>query len=87
MAIMTTRPEKEPISVRAISARDLPLWRTEATSTVKSCTAPAMTAPTTSQIKPGANPNCAVRVGPTSGPAPAMAAKCCPKRTHLGVGK
>ena len=32
-------------------------------------------APTRIQRKPGANPNCAASVGPTSGPAPAMAAK------------
>ena len=87
IAIMATRPAKGLISVRAISARDLPLCRTEATITVKSCTAPAITAPTASQIKPGAKPNCAARVGPTSGPAPAIAAKWCPKRTHFGVGE
>ncbi len=39
-----------------------------------------------SQRKPGAKPNCAASVGPTSGPAPAMAAKWCPKSTQRGEG-
>ena len=86
-AIIATSPAKGLISVRATSASDLPLCRAEATSTVKSCTAPASTAPVTSQISPGANPNCAASVGPTSGPAPAMAAKWWPNSTHFGVGE
>jgi len=77
-------PAKGPTSVRAMSASDFPLWRTEATRTTKSCTQPASTAPKRIQMKPGAKPNCAARVGPTSGPAPAMAAKWWPKRTHFG---
>src|SRR5258708_1953025 len=34
----------------------------------------------------GRYPNCAASTGPTSGPGPAMAAKWCPKTTHLLVG-
>ena len=74
-AIMATSPANGLISVRAISASDRPLWRTDATRTVKSWTQPASTAPINSHRKPGANPNWAASVGPTSGPAPAMAAK------------
>ncbi len=74
-AIMVTRPANVLISVRAISARECPLWRIEQTRIVKSWTQPASTAPTSSQISPGAKPNWAASVGPTSGPAPAMAAK------------
>ena len=44
-AIIATIPAKGLISVRAISASERPLWRTEATRTVKSCTHPASTAP------------------------------------------
>ena len=48
--------------------------------------APAMTDPTSIQIKPGIKPNRAARTGPTRGPAPAIAAKWWPKTTHLLVG-
>ncbi len=85
-APMATTPANGEISVRAISARDLPWCRMEATSTMKSWTQPARTAPNTIQKNPGANPNWAARVGPTSGPAPAMAAKWWPNITHLGEG-
>ena len=85
-APMVTKPAKGEISVRATSARDLPLWRMEATRTTKSCTQPDRTAPNTIQKKPGAKPNWAARVGPTRGPAPAMAAKWCPNSTHFGDG-
>ena len=85
-APMVTSPANGEISVRATSARDLPLWRMEATRTMKSWTQPQSTAPNTIQKKPGANPNWAARVGPTSGPAPAMAAKWWPNSTHLGEG-
>ena len=51
-----------------------------------SCTAPARTLPMSSHRNPGAQPNCAARTGPTSGPAPAMAAKWCPNSTHRLVG-
>ena len=53
-ATIATTPANGPISDRAISASDCPLCRTDATSTVKSCTAPANTAPLTIQSKPGA---------------------------------
>ena len=74
------------ISVRAISPSDRPPRRVEPQSTVMSCTAPARQQPATSQMNPGANPNCAASVGPTSGPAPVMAAKWWPKSTHRVVG-
>ncbi len=51
-----------------------------------SCTAPARQTPTTSQIRPGRYPNWIARTGPMSGPAPEIAAKWWPKRTHLLVG-
>ena len=53
MAIDPMRPARGLISFRAISASDLPWRRMEATSTVKSWTAPARTTPTTSQRSPG----------------------------------
>jgi len=74
-AIMATMPAKGLISVPATSASERPPCRTEATSTVKSCTHPASSAPINSHRNPGAKPNCAASVGPTRGPAPAMAAK------------
>jgi hypothetical protein len=63
------------ISSFAIWPRDLPSRRSEQNRIVKSCTAPANTTPITSQIVPGRKPNWAASTGPTSGPAPAMAAK------------
>ena len=74
------------ISAFAISASDLPSCLTEATRITISCTAPAITAPTTIQTNPGKYPNCAASTGPTSGPAPAIAAKWCPNNIHLFVG-
>src|ERR1700676_5357329 len=74
-ANMVTSPVNVLTSVRATSASDRPLCRTDATITIKSCTHPATTAPIKIQTKPGAKPNCAANVGPTRGPAPAMAAK------------
>ncbi len=53
MATDPMRPARGLISFRAISASDLPCRRMEATSTVKSWTAPARTTPTTSQRSPG----------------------------------
>jgi hypothetical protein len=46
----------------------------------------AQRAPRHEPERPGANPNCAASTGPTSGPAPAIAAKWCPKRTHRLIG-
>src|ERR1700732_519849 len=74
-ANIVTSPVNVLTSVRATSASDRPLCRTDATITIKSCTQPATTAPIKIQIKPGAKPNCAANVGPTKGPAPAIAAK------------
>ena len=48
-SIIETTPANRPISVRATSDSDRPLCRTDATSTTKSCTAPASTAPVRSQ--------------------------------------
>src|SRR2546426_658400 len=70
----------------AIWPSDLPSRRSEQNRIVKSCTAPPSTTPITSQIVPGRKPNWAASTGPTSGPAPAMAAKWCPYSTHLLVG-
>ena len=59
----------------AMWPRDFPSRRSEQKRIVKSCTAPANTTPITSHSVPGRKPNCAARTGPTSGPAPAIAAK------------
>jgi len=59
----------------AIWPSDLPSRRSEQNRIVKSCTAPPSTTPITSHRVPGRNPNCAASTGPTSGPAPAIAAK------------
>ena len=82
-ATATALPVTSPISSRAISGSDRPLRRIDATKMMKSWTAPASTAPTTSHRNPGRNPNCAASTGPNSGPAPAMAAKWCPNNTYL----
>ncbi len=68
-------PAIGPISVLTRSAMDMAPRRVEAHSTIESWTAPARQTPATSQISPGAQPNCAASIGPTSGPAPVMAAK------------
>ena len=86
MATEPATPARGLISCLAMSASDRPFLRTDATSVVKSCTAPASTTPTSSQRNPGRNPNWAARTGPMSGPAPEMAAKWCPNSTHLFVG-
>jgi hypothetical protein len=64
----------------------LPSRRTENNRMTKSCTQPPSTAPAMIQSVPGRYPNWAASTGPTSGPGPAMAAKWCPKTTHLLVG-
>lgn len=53
MVIEAVLPATRPISVRAISAREWPLWRTLAARTSISCMAPARQTPITIQIKPG----------------------------------
>ncbi len=68
------------------SAIDLAPRRVEAHRIIESCTAPARQTPATSHSRPGAQPNCAASIGPTSGPAPVMAAKWWPKSTHFDVG-
>ena len=75
MAIIAVMPATGLISVRAISASDLPLRRTEEARMTKSCAAPAKTTPKASHSSPGRYPNCAASTGPISGPAPEMAAK------------
>ena len=85
-AKMPAKPATGPISILTRSASDLPPRRVEAHSTIASWTAPARQTPATSQMKPGAQPNCAASIGPTSGPAPVIAAKWWPKSTHLVVG-
>ena len=52
-----------------------PPRRVEAQRMMKSWTAPARQTPQTSQMSPGAQPNCAASTGPISGPAPVIAAK------------
>src|SRR2546422_54732 len=56
-AIVVAKPVTVPISSRAICGSDRPLRRIDATRMTKSWTAPASTAPTTSQRNPGRNPN------------------------------
>ena len=68
-------PATMPISSRTIWPRLLPLRRIEKNSTIMSWTAPAKITPTMIQAVPGRYPICAASTGPTSGPAPAMAAK------------
>ena len=74
-AIRAAAPPTGPISSLAICPRDFPSLRMEKKSVVMSCTAPASMTPTMIQTVPGKNPICAASTGPTSGPAPAIAAK------------
>ena len=65
----------------AISAMERPPWRTEATSAEKSCTAPISTTPRPIQRSAGNHPKRRqAAMGPTIGPAAAMALKCWPRR-------
>jgi hypothetical protein len=86
IAIIAAIPATGFTSSFAIWPKDLPFRRSDATRMVKSCTAPPRTTPTINQRVPGRKPNCAASVGPMSGPAPAIAAKWWPYRTHLFVG-
>jgi len=53
------------------------LWRMEATRDAKSCTPPMNIEPTRIQMRAGSQPNVRpARIGPTMGPAAAMAEKC-----------
>ena len=72
---------RRPSSSRTISAMERPPWRTEATRLEKSWTAPMKTTPRPIHSRQGSQPNCwQARMGPATGPAAAMALKCCPSR-------
>jgi hypothetical protein len=75
MATIAVAPATGEISVRAMSASDLPPRRTDAARMMKSWVAPANTTPRVIQSRPGMKPNWAASTGPMSGPAPEMAAK------------
>ena len=85
-AIRAATPPTGPISSRAIWPSERPLRRVEKKRVTMSWTAPAKITPATIQMVPGRYPICAARIGPTSGPAPAMAAKWWPKSTRRSVG-
>ena len=85
-AISAATPPTGPISSRAIWPSERPLRRIEKKRTTMSCTAPAKMTPRMIQIVPGRKPICAASTGPTSGPAPAMAAKWWPYSTRRSVG-
>ena len=85
-AISAAAPPIGPISSRAICPRLRPPRRVEKKSVTMSCTAPAKITPMMIQIVPGRYPICAASTGPTSGPAPAMAAKWWPNSTRRSVG-
>jgi hypothetical protein len=85
-AIRAAAPPARPISSRAICPSDFPSRRIDRNSTTMSCTAPAKITPATIQIVPGRYPICAASTGPTSGPAPAIAAKWWPSSTRRSVG-
>ena len=74
-AIIAVTPVTLLTSSFAIWPSDLPSRRREQNRIVKSWTAPPSTTPMTSHSVPGRKPNWAASTGPTSGPAPAMAAK------------
>ena len=84
--ISAATPPTGPISSRAICPRLLPSRRIDRNKMIMSCTAPARMTPTMIQIVPGRYPICAARTGPTSGPAPAIAAKWWPNSTRRSVG-
>ena len=85
MLTSATAPANGPISSRTIWPSDLPRRRVEQNRITESCTAPPSVAPISIHNMPGRYPNWAASTGPTSGPGPAMAAKWCPKTTHLLV--
>jgi hypothetical protein len=84
-AMSAAAPPMGPISSRAICPRLFPLRRIEKKRVIMSWTAPAKMTPTMIQSVPGRKPIWAASTGPTSGPAPAIAAKWCPKRTRRSV--
>ena len=72
---------------RTTSAIDRALCRIDATSAEKSCTPPIRMLPTRIQIRAGAQPNATpARIGPTIGPAAAIAEKCWPSSNCGGIG-
>jgi hypothetical protein len=72
---------RRPRFSRAISAIESAPWRTEATSAVKSCTAPMRITPNTIHRTQGTQPqSMQAAIGPTMGPAAAIALKCWPIR-------
>src|SRR5215475_6128309 len=79
-------PAIGPISARTISPSERPSRRVDRTRTVMSWTAPANTAPARIHSVPGKYPIWAASTGPTSGPAPAIAAKWWPNSTYRLVG-
>ena len=85
-ATSAATPPIGPISSRAIWPRLLPSRRIEKNSVTMSWTAPAKMTPATIQMVPGRYPIWAASTGPTSGPAPAIAAKWWPKSTRRSVG-
>ena len=58
-----------------------PLWRSDANSEPKSCTAPMKMPPISTHRSTGTQPNTAAWMGPLMGPAPAMDEKWCPNTT------
>ena len=63
------------------SAMERPWWRMEATTLTMSCTPPIKIPPKMTHRKVGNQPNhMPARIGPTIGPAAAMAERCWPKR-------
>ena len=61
--------------------------RTDKTRAKKSWTQPSRTAPSTTQITAGTQPQITASAGPTMGAAPAMEAKWWPNSTYLLVGR
>src|SRR5688572_9695947 len=78
MNARNSRYDQRLILSRTTSAIERALWRIEATSDEKSCTPPIRIEPTRIQISAGSQPNVSpARIGPTIGPAAAIAEKCC----------
>ena len=61
-----------PMYFSIIIPMDFPSFLTEAYSAPKSCTAPKNRPPTKSHRSTGTQPNTEARIGPVTGPAPAM---------------
>ena len=72
---------------RTTSAIDRALWRIDAASAVMSCTPPMKIEPTRIQSSAGSQPNITpARIGPTIGPAAAIAEKCWLSRNFGSIG-